>query len=246
MTDRPTALVTGASRGIGNTIAQRLAEAGWDLTICARQAEGLATAEKELATAGGRVTAVRADMAVEADVLQLAQEHSAAHDRLDALVLGADVGTIGSVAAASLRRFDKQFAINVRAPYALAQALLPLLRSTADRNEKHGAKVIALSSITGTYPEPDHSTYAATKAALTALCGSINTEESADGISATAICPGYVDTDMTEWLHDEIDPSEMIAADDIAELALSVTRLSRCAVVPELVVTRPGKQLHRA
>lgn len=246
MTDRPTALVTGASRGIGHAIARRLAEAGWDLTLCARRADGLAAADEELSALGARVHAVQADMAVEDDVLRLARAHGETCGRLDALVLGAGVGTIGSIEEGSLRRFDKQFAINVRAPYALVQALLPLLRKTAVRNETHGAKIIALSSITGAYPEPNHGAYGATKAALTSLCGTINTELSAGGISATAISPGYVDTDMTEWLRDEVDPAAMIATSDVAELALSVTRLSRFAVVPELVVTRPGEQLHRA
>lgn len=246
MTGQPTALVTGASRGIGNAIAHRLAEAGWNLTICARKAEGLAAAEEALAATGARVTAVQADMAVEEDVSHLAQSHLESAERLDALVIGAGFGTISSIEDASLRKFDKQFAVNVRAPYALVQGLLPLLRKTAALNETNGVKIIALSSITGAYPEPDHGTYAATKAALGSLCGTINTELSASGISATAICPGYVDTDMTEWVRETVDPAEMIATADIAELALGVTRLSRYAVVPELVVTRPGRQLHRA
>jgi NADP-dependent 3-hydroxy acid dehydrogenase YdfG len=66
------------------------------------------------------------------------------------------------------------------------------------------------------------------------------------GVTATAISPGYVDTDMTAWIRDQIPPAEMITADDIAELTLAVCRLSRHAAIPNIVVTRPGPQLWRA
>jgi len=65
-------------------------------------------------------------------------------------------------------------------------------------------------------------------------------------VNATAISPGYVDTDMTAWIRDRLDPAEMIRVDDIAEIALAICRLSRYAAVPNIVVTRPGANLWRA
>jgi 3-oxoacyl-[acyl-carrier protein] reductase len=103
-----------------------------------------------------------------------------------------------------------------------------------------------LSSVAGVYPEPGLAAYGASKAALIALCQSINAEVSAAGVTATAICPGYVDTDMTAWMRDRIDPAEMISTADIAELAMSLTRLWARAVVPGLIITRAGEQFHRA
>jgi NAD(P)-dependent dehydrogenase (short-subunit alcohol dehydrogenase family) len=90
------------------------------------------------------------------------------------------------------------------------------------------------------------SVYGATKAALISLCQSITVEEAAHGVTATAISPGYVDTDMTAWIRDRLDPADMIAVQDIVELAIAVSRLSRNAAVPNIVVTRPGAQLWRA
>ncbi|NUU21502.1 MAG: SDR family oxidoreductase [Streptomycetaceae bacterium] len=243
---RRAALVTGASRGIGRGIAQRLADAGYDLTVSARDPDRIRDTATELAAAGVRVHPVAADLAVEDDVHRLAAEHAAHHDRLDVLVLGAGVGFSGPLTDTTKRRYDVQFDVNVRAPFVLIQATLPLMRKTAPLNPDHGAKIIALASITGVAAEPALAAYGATKAALISLCQSVNTEASADGVSATAICPGYVDTDMTEWVRDRIAPGRMIRVDDIAELAMSVTRLSPYAVVPEMVVTRPGDQLWRA
>lgn len=72
----------------------------------------------------------------------------------------------------------------------LVQALLPVLRATAAECPEQGAKIIALSSITGVYPESGLAAYGASKAALIALCKSVNVEVSAAGVTATAICPG--------------------------------------------------------
>ncbi|MEV0689169.1 SDR family oxidoreductase [Streptomyces sp. NPDC050388] len=244
--ERSAALVTGASRGIGLGIAQGLARAGYDLTITARDAELLERAADDLRSWGVRVHPVAGDMADEDDIRRIAHAHTAAHRRLDVLVIGAGVGSAGAIGNAPMRRFDKQFAVNVRGPLVLLQETLPLLRETAARNPAHGAKVIALSSITGLAPEPALSAYGASKAALISLCRSVNAEVSADGVSATAICPGYVDTDMSAWMHDRIDPTDMIRVDDVVRLALAVTHLSAHAVVPEIVVTRPGDQTWRA
>ncbi|MFC7885153.1 SDR family NAD(P)-dependent oxidoreductase [Streptomyces sp. NPDC057376] len=244
---RPAALVTGASRGIGRGIARRLGKAGYDLTISAREGTRLQQAAEELSDiTGGSVHPVAADMTAEKDVSRLVRAHDERHGRLDVLVLGAGVGFSAPLAQTSKRRYDLQFDVNVRAAFVLVQEALPLLRKTAAGRPEHGAKVIALASITGLFAEPDLAVYGATKAALISLCQSVNAEASDDGVSATAICPGYVDTDMTAWVRDRIEPRRMIRVDDIVEMALAVTKLSPCAVVPDITVTRPGRQLGRA
>ena len=119
--------------------------------------------------------------------------------------------------------------------------------SPAAIDEPHpGAKIIAIASITGTASEPGLAAYGATKAALISLCESITASEGTAGVNATAISPGYVDTDMTAWIRDRLDPAEMIRVDDIAEIALTICRLSRYAAIPNIVVTRPGGNLWRA
>ncbi|ROZ99040.1 SDR family oxidoreductase [Gordonia sp. OPL2] len=245
MSDNRVALVTGASRGIGAAIAERFAADGWDLTISSRGREALEQRAGELTERGaGRVEVIPADMTDPEAVEALAAGHAEAFGRTDALVINAGMGQKGAVADLPVRRFDRLYQVNVRAPYILLQSLIPTLRTTA---EAHGtAKVIAVASITGVYPEPELSAYGATKAALISLCETFNLEESANGVSATTIAPGYVDTDMSDWLKDEIPGDEMITVGDVATIAHSVTQLSRYAVLPNVILTRPGSNLHRA
>lgn len=244
--DRRVALVTGASRGIGALVADRLAAEGYDLTVSARSAGSLDELSGTCAQMhGARVRTVLADQEREDDVHRLVEEHCAAYDRLDVLVLNAGAGSTGSLAGFPAHRLDKLYAINLRSPFVLTQALLPLLRATAERSGG-SAKVIALSSLTGIAAEPLGSAYGAMKAALTSMCESINAEESDAGVVATALCPGYVATDLTAPLADRIAPDDMIDAADVAELVVSLTRLSRSVVVPYVPMTRPGARLWRA
>jgi NAD(P)-dependent dehydrogenase (short-subunit alcohol dehydrogenase family) len=136
--------------------------------------------------------------------------------------------------------------VNLRAPVLLLQQCLPLLRVAAAANLGRGAKVVALSSITGVYSEAQLGVYGATKAALISLVSTFNTEESGNGVTATAISPAYVDTDMSAWIHDKIPAEEMIEVGDIVELVDSLLRLSSKAVVPNIVVTRAGTDGLRA
>lgn len=240
------ALVTGATRGIGAEVASRLAAEGWDLVVTARSAGPLETFATELAArTGQRVAAVEADLAAESAAEVIGAQFDREHTRLDALVLNAGMGSIGAFGEFPLRRLDKLLAVNVRASYALIQRMLPSLR-TAGANSDHGARVIALSSMTGIAAEPLNSAYGASKAALTSLCETLTLEEHRNGISATAVCPGYVATDMTVGLAETIEHSEMIRVSDVAEVVMSVTRLSKSVTIPYIPMTRPGPNLWRA
>ncbi|MCK8616671.1 SDR family NAD(P)-dependent oxidoreductase [Gordonia sp. C13] len=238
------ALVTGASRGIGLAIARRLAERGWDLTISARSEQTLRDVADEIARISStRVLPVVADMGSEEDLQRLAAAHTEHFERLDALVLNAGMGSIGPFSEFPVRRMDKLMNINVRSAYVLIQQLLPALRATAGATD--ASRVIAISSLTGVAAEPLNSAYGASKAALTSLCETLNTEQSASGVSATAICPGYVATDMTAPLTDNVPADSMISPDAVAELAVALTRLDRSAVVPAIPVSRPGPSVWR-
>lgn len=240
---RRTALVTGASRGIGALVARGLAAQGWDLTLAARSAGPLQELARELADEHGvTVRAVPADLSAERDVTALADAHGGG--RLDALVLNAGMGAIGALADFPARRFDTLYTVNVRSAFLLVQRLLPVLRATAA--DAGTAKVIAVSSLTGTAGEPLNSAYGASKAALTSLCETLNTEESTGGVTATAVCPGYVATDMTAPLADLVAPADMIDPADVAEVVIGLTRLSRSVVIPSIAMVRPGPHLWRA
>ncbi|GGN19306.1 SDR family NAD(P)-dependent oxidoreductase [Streptomyces fuscichromogenes] len=243
---RRAALVTGASRGIGRAIARRLAREGYDLTLTARDGDALRAAAEEFARLGARTEVAVGDMSDEDAVRSVADVHRAAYGRLDALVVSAGVGSSAPLGGYPMHRFDKQFTVNVRAPFVLIDACLDLLRETVTLSPETGTKIVAISSITAFAPEPGLAAYGASKAALVALCEAVNTEVSVAGVAATAICPGYVDTDMSAWMHERLAPTEMVTSEDIAELVLALTRTSRRAVVPHLPVVRAGSELWRA
>lgn len=165
---------------------------------------------------------------------------------MDVLVLAAGVGSAAPLHGYPIHRYDKQFALNTRAPFLLIREALPLLRSAAAQRPEHGAKVIALASIGGVYAEPSLTVYGATKAALLALCRGFNAEESAGGVTATAIAPGYVDTDMSAWVHDAVPPAAMIPVDDVVATVSALLALSPRNVVNEIVLSRAGTTGYQA
>jgi len=243
----PSALVTGASRGIGLGIATRLAERGYGLTVSARDPERLGSvADRLLAAGASDVQALAGDIADEAYLGDLAAAHAARFDLLDALVLNAGVGSAGPLAEFHPRRFDKQVTLNLRAPFVLLQQVMPLLRRTAAARPARGAKVVALCSITGVYAEPGLAVYGATKAALTSLVRSVNREESGSGVCATAICPAYVDTDMATFVHERIPAEQMIEVSDVVAMVDACVHLSARTSVPEIVMARSSSDGLRA
>lgn len=241
------ALVTGASKGIGLGIALRLASQGYSLTVTARDAQRLAVVARELSEAGSPdVMVVAGDMADADFATELVAAHGTRFGSMRALVLNAGVGTSGLIADYPMRRFDKTVAVNLRTPLVLLQAALPLLRAHAGAEPVDGAKVIALASMAGVYAEGSLAVYGATKAALISMVEAFNVEESGNGVSATAIAPGYVDTDMSAWTQDRIPAETMIKVDDIVELVDGLLRLSARAVVPKIVISRAGSSGYSA
>ena len=166
--------------------------------------------------------------------------HRERHDRLDVLVNNAGVG-VGAFAGEHQTKFiDLQFAVNLRAIVLFYREALQLLKTAGA--EHHRAQVINLASIAGKSPEPWLSVYSATKAGVIAYTQAMNRELNADGIRSVALCPGWVETDMTQFIQGQIPPEKMIRPTDIAAAVRFVLSLSPSAVVPEIVFQAPGAQ----
>lgn len=235
------ALVTGASRGIGRGIAEHLAGLGWRLTISSRDLGALHEVAPRLVERGAAsVECIAADMGDRACARALVEAHVRAHADLDVLIMNAGSGVAGSVDSYRLDRLDKAFEVNFMSPFALVQAALPHLRRTALGRPAEGAKVIALASIAGVYPEAGLAAYGASKAALISLAETVNLEEAGAGVSATAVAPGYVDTDMSAWVADRVPPAEMIGVPDVVAVIDMLLKLGPYASVPRLVLSRTG------
>ena len=242
--DRPVALVTGATRGIGAAIAERLVRRGFDLCISARSAPDLDAMVAHLGSFGdGTVVGIPADLSDESQVSSLAADHERQFARVDLLILNGGMGSIGPLADYPVRHLDRLYQTNLRSAYLLVQHFLPRLREAGQ--SPRGGKVIAIASSTGLVGEPMNAAYGATKAGLIALCQTLNAEESLRGVTATAICPGYVATAMTESLADQVDGA-MLDVADVADATVAMADLSRSCVVPVLAMLRPGPHSWRA
>lgn len=238
MPDRA-AIVTGASRGIGLALAQALGQEGYGLTVTARKPESLERTARELRDQGFEVEYLAGNMADEEairDVVRLHREH---FGRLDVLVNNAGVG-IGAAAGEHQTKFvDLQLDVNLRSIILFYRECLELLRAAGA--EHRNALVVNLASIAGKSPQPWLSVYSATKAAVVGYSQAMNKELNGDGIKSTAFCPGFVDTDMTEFVKQSVPAEEMIRPSDIAEALRFLLRVSPACVIPEVIFQRPGE-----
>ena len=240
MPDRA-ALVTGASSGIGLSIARMLGEEGYGVTVSARRPDKLAAAAASLREAGADVDAVAGNMADEADIRRVVAAHGERWGRLDLLVNNAGVGAGAAVGDVETKKVDLQLAVNLRAVILGYRECTALLRAAGA--EHRSALVVNMASISGKSGQAWLSVYSATKAAVIGWTQAMNRELAGDGIKSVALCPGFVDTAMTEFVRDRVPPEEMIQPRDITEAVRFLLNLSPHCLVPEIVFQRPGEAL---
>ena len=199
-----TALVTGASRGIGRATASALAEAGAHVLVhygrSAQEAESLVAS---IRSKRGRADAIRADLGTR-DGATLLAEHvrSIVGERLDVLVSNAGITKAATIQDHTLEDFDILFATNVRSPFFLVQQLLPILGE--------GSNIIVISSLGARAvlgkPDLDNASilaYAATKGAIETLVKNWAAILGPRGIRVNAVAPGVIDTDMSNFTKTE-------------------------------------------
>src|SRR5712671_438429 len=198
-----TALVTGASRGIGRATAAALASAGAHVLVhygrSAQEAESLVS---EIEAKGGRANAIAADLGTPNGAALLAKQVRSVVDRLDVLVLNAGISKAARIADYTVEDFDNLFAINVRSPFFLVQQLLPILGE--------GSNIIVISSI-GAHAvvgkpgldNPSLLAYTSTKGALETLVKNWAAILGPQGIRVNAVAPGVIDTDMSNFAKTE-------------------------------------------
>jgi 3-oxoacyl-[acyl-carrier protein] reductase len=188
-----TALITGASRGIGRATALALAQAGARVIVHYGSGEKEATAVvTDIRNAGGKAEKVAADLRTPDGPHHLAERVRVIVDgRLDILVANAGISKKASIAATTVEDFDALFAVNVRAPYFLLQQLLPVMTQ--------GSNVILLSSLVANAAVGDLSAYAATKGAIDTLVKHFAFALGERGIRVNAVAPGVVPTEMSNF-----------------------------------------------
>jgi 3-oxoacyl-[acyl-carrier protein] reductase len=208
-----TALVTGASRGLGRATALALAKQGAQVLVHYSASEAEAAEVVRLIRAdGGRAEAVSADLAdPEAPHRLAAEVRRIAGDRLDILVANAGIATSATIEDTTVEQFGRLFAVNVRAPFFLVQQMLPIMGA--------GGSIVLLSSLAARGSVGALSAYAATKGALDTLVVHFAAALGQRGIRVNAVAPGVVATDA----------SSFVKTDSGRDYALSLQSLKRIA-----------------
>jgi short-subunit dehydrogenase len=232
------AIVTGASRGIGFALAEALAREGYALTVTARKPATLESAAQRLRETGAEVDAIACNLADADSIAEVAERHRERFGRLDVLVNNAGVGIGAAATEHQTKHVALQLDVNVKAIVLFYRECAQMLRSAGA--EHRNALVVNLASMAGKSPQPWLSVYSATKAAVVAYTEAMNKELQGDGIKSVALCPGFVDTDMSEFVKESIPAGEMIRTSDVAEALRFLLRLSPHCVVPEIVFQRAG------
>jgi NAD(P)-dependent dehydrogenase (short-subunit alcohol dehydrogenase family) len=232
------AIVTGASSGIGLAIARALAEEGYELTVVARRPEKLETAAETLRRAGATVTAVAANVASEDEIRAVTDSHRQRHGSLDILVNNAGMGIVSSIERHRTDHMDLQYSVNLRSIALFYRESLEMLRSAAAANGT--AMVVNVSSISGKYGTGELSLYSAVKHGVVGFTQAMNRELHASAIKSCVFCPGFVDTQLSDYVKHEVPAEEMITSADLAEGVRFLTRLTRFCVVPEIMFQRIG------
>ena len=236
MTERA-AIVTGASSGIGLAVARMLAEEGHAVTLVARRPDKLEAAYEALSGDGLEVQRVAADVGKEDDVVRAVAAHRDAYGRLDLLMNNAGVGIGAPIGELSTKRMDIQIATNLRSIPLFYREALPLLTAAAAAHRN--ALVVNTASLAGKRGQAWLSIYSATKFGVVGFTEAMNKELGALGIKSTALCPGFVDTAMTEFVKGHVPAQEMIQTADIVAAVRMLLSLSPGCVIPEIVFARP-------
>ncbi|WP_067186579.1 SDR family oxidoreductase [Microtetraspora niveoalba] len=231
MTERPVALVTGASRGVGAAVARALAPTH-DLVLGGRDRAALDAVCAELP--GARPWPVELTAVTASDV-----EAVDRLDRLDLLVHSAGVARIGDVGETPVEEWRRTFEVNLFAVAELTRLLLPALRAAR-------GQVVLINSTSGQRVNAGWGAYAASKFALRAFADALRLEEHPNGVRVATVYPGRIATDMQKDVREQeggdYDPSRYIAPESVAKAVLAAATATPDAQITEITI-RPSASL---
>jgi NAD(P)-dependent dehydrogenase (short-subunit alcohol dehydrogenase family) len=195
------ALITGASKGIGESMARLMAAAGAKVIVSSRKQEALDALAQDIKSQGGEAIGIAAHVGDISQVHTLLEKTIATYGGVDILVNNAAANPVfGPVVECDTAAFDKIMDVNVKAPFELGKLVYPLMKS------RGGGSVINISSIGGLSPEPHLGIYSVSKSALIMLTKVMAKEWGRDNIRVNAICPGLIQTKFSQalWQNEEI------------------------------------------
>ncbi len=230
--DGKTAIVTGASQGIGRSIALKFGQLGANVVCTARSTDALNKLVEELDGMGARGLVVTADLASEDDIRRIASDAKSEFGRIDILVNnGAIIHPMLELSEFDMALWKEVIAVNLTAAAILTQAVLPSM------TENHFGKIVNISSIGGRKGGKGRSAYRAAKAGLISLTESVAAEVKKHGVDVNCICPGGVGTEgyRAAFGDEAADDPTMMEANEIAEVAAFLVSSRGSAVTGAII-----------
>ncbi|MCJ7736834.1 MAG: SDR family oxidoreductase [Anaerolineae bacterium] len=231
LTDR-VAIVTGAGRGIGKSIALALAAHGAAVALVARTKAELESVRNQIEAGGGRGLVLRADVSIEGDVASAVKTTVAALGRLDILVNNAGTGVFGPLVETTTNTWDHVMNVNARGTFLFCREAVPYLR------QQDRATIVNIVSVVGHKGYPNQAVYSASKHAVMGMTKALAKEVQMDGIRVHAICPGGVDTNLIRDARPDLDVSVLMQPEEIADIVLFLVTRNGNAVIDEIRVRR--------
>ena len=217
-----TAIVTGASKGIGKAIALKLASLNYALVLVGRNEKDLDAVKELIKVTGSACLTLAVDLSNEDAPEIIVRETLARFGRIDLLVNNAGLAHSAAISETDIETWNNIFKVNARAPFFLCKAVVPFLKL----NEN--PIIINISSVVGFKGYAGQAAYASSKHALAGFTKVLAKEVQGDGIKVHLISPGGVNTEMAQEMRPDIDLEQLIQPEEIAELV-------------EFLVTRKGK-----
>lgn len=229
------AIVTGASSGIGRAIAIRLAAEGAVLCLVGRNLEALEET-RAIALLSAPITTYCVDLTNDQDLRQLTSVQGLG--QVDVLVHSAGVFTMGKLANCAIADLDWQYRVNVRAPYLLTQALLPMLLANQ-------GQIVFINSTAGLNARANVGQYAASKFALKAIADSLREEVNAAGVRVLSVFPGRTASPMQAAIYQmegkAYQPDDLLQPEDVAAAVVNALSMARTAEITDINI-RPCKK----
>ena len=234
-----TALITGASSGIGKATALAFAKAGINLVLVGRDQDKLTAVAQAAEAVGVTAKTYVVDLSLLDRVSAKIAEIAAEHQNLDILINNAGMAYTGSIADSPLADWQKVIDLNLTSVFLCVQGILPHLR------QRKSGTIVNVSSIAGKQVFPNWGIYSVSKFGLMALTQAVAGEERTNGIRVTAVCPGSVNTPLwdTDTVQADFDRSAMLTPEMVAEGILYAVLAPVGAVVEELTIMPSGGAL---
>ena len=225
------AVVTGASSGIGKAIALSLAEHGATLCLIGRKLNTLSSVEKSAGVITSQVKHYQIDLTIDYDIQKLKTSLQRDYGHTDILIHSAGDFSMGMIEHALIEDLDRQYRINVRAPYLLTQALLPMIKARK-------GQIVFINSSAGLKARAKVGQYAATKHALKAIADSLREEVNADGVRVLSVFPGRTATPMQAAVHEmegrDYKPERFMQPEDVAAVVIHALAMPRSAEITDI------------